>query len=377
MLSDTFDWQGYLQSSSWPHVGRCCIEHHSCSEGIPTKDTDEPKRDTSSTDPENDDVETGQQKQGTVDVTSDITEAKDLYDKAMLSTLSVKDVCSAGVLVRIKGKFDDLKQTMTTRTAMLWLQYLDMVSILKRFIKAEQMANWKLRLQTVQDMLPYFGASGQSLYAKSAYVYLQIMLRLPETHPDAHRKFMEGYHVVRRSDRFWAGLSTDLIIEQVLMRSIKTHGGLTRGKGMTEKKRSVWVLSMSVCASINENMQKFSGVSYETSDQHKDVSAAIQARDVSDTVDLIDYLNERDPFVQNGSLFNIANGMTAQERVNVEKAREIGVKMVESMAGKSTDEFTFRKANQAVTLGSRSTVKIKGEHVNTDPQFLFQRLLTV
>ena len=29
------DWQGYLQSSSWPHVGRCCIEHHSCREGIP------------------------------------------------------------------------------------------------------------------------------------------------------------------------------------------------------------------------------------------------------------------------------------------------------------------------------------------------------
>ena len=69
--------------------------------------------------------------------------------------------------------------------------------------------------------------------------------------------------------------------------------------------------------------------------------------------------------------------MTAQERVNAEKAREIGVKIVESMAGKSTDEFTFRKANQAVALGSRSTVKIKGEHVNIDPQLLFQRLLTV
>ena len=78
---------------------------------------------------------------------------------------------------------------------------------------------------------------------------------------------------------------------------------------------------MPVCASINETMQKFSGVSYETSDQLKDVSAARQARYVSDTVDLIDYLNERDPFVQNDSLFNIANGMIAQERVNVEKAR--------------------------------------------------------
>ena len=169
---------------------------------LPTKETDEPKRDTASTDPENDDVETDQQKQGTVDVTSDMTEAKDLYDRAMLSTLSVEDVCSVGVLVRIKGKLDDLKQTMTTRTAMLWLQYLDMVSILQSFIKAERMANWKLHIQTVQDMLPYFAASGHSLYAKSLYVYLQIMLRLPETHPDAHRKFMEGYHVVRRSDRF-------------------------------------------------------------------------------------------------------------------------------------------------------------------------------
>ncbi len=97
---------------------------------LPIKETDQPKRDPSRTDPENDAVETDQQKQGTVDVTSDITEAKYLYDKAMVSTLSVEDVCSAGVLVRIKGKLDDLKQTMTTLTAMLWLQYLDMVSIL-------------------------------------------------------------------------------------------------------------------------------------------------------------------------------------------------------------------------------------------------------
>ena len=160
---------------------------------LPTKETDEPKRDTASTNPENDDVETDQQKQGNVDVTSDITEAKYLYDKAMLSTLSLENICSTGVLVRIKWKLDDLKQTMTTRTSILWLQYLDMVSILQRFIKAERMANWKLHIQTVQDMLPYFAASGHSLYAKSAYVYLQMMLRLPETHPDAHRKFMEVY----------------------------------------------------------------------------------------------------------------------------------------------------------------------------------------
>ena len=90
-----------------------------------------------------------------------------------------------------QGKLDDLKQTMSTHTVMLWLQYLDMVSTRQRFIEAERMSNWKLHLQTVHYMLPYFAASGHSRYAKSANVYLQIRLRLPETHPDAHQKFME------------------------------------------------------------------------------------------------------------------------------------------------------------------------------------------
>ena len=132
------------------------------------------------------------------------------------------------------------------------------------------MANWKLHLQTVGCMLPYFAASGHSLYVKSAYVYLQIMLRLPETHPDAHRKFMDGYHVVRCSDMFWAGLSTDIIIEQVLMISTKPHGGLTRGKGMTENQRLVCVLSMPVCASINETMQHLKPVTSTTMYQQLD-----------------------------------------------------------------------------------------------------------
>ena len=54
-------------------------------------------------------------------------------------------------------------------------------------------------------MLPYFAASGHSRYAKSAYVYLQIMLRLAEPHPDAHREFMEIYHVVLRTQRHVLG----------------------------------------------------------------------------------------------------------------------------------------------------------------------------
>ena len=53
--------------------------------------------------------------------------------------------------------------------------------------------------------------------------------------------------------------STDLIIEQVLIRSLKTSGGLTRGRGMTEQQRTIWTLAMPKCAEINHTMQELSG----------------------------------------------------------------------------------------------------------------------
>ena len=87
-------------------------------------------------------------------------------------------------------------------------------------------------------------------------------------HPEVYRHFEEGYHTLWRSDRYWAGLSADLIIEQVLMRSLKTTGGLTRGSGMTESQRRVWLLSTPACAQVNSAMQELTEVSYTISDQH-------------------------------------------------------------------------------------------------------------
>ena len=58
------------------------------------------------------------------------------------------------------------------------------------------------------------------------------MSNLEEKH--VYRKFLNGFHVVRRSNQCWAGLSSDLVIEQTLTRSLKSTGGLTRGSGMTE-----------------------------------------------------------------------------------------------------------------------------------------------
>ena len=56
------------------------------------------------------------------------------------------------------------------------------------------------------------------------------------------------------------------------MRSMKTSGGLTRGKGTTVQHRLIWLLLMPVCAEMNRSMLDLTGVSYNTGEQNKDIS---------------------------------------------------------------------------------------------------------
>ena len=129
------------------------------------------------------------------------------------------------------------------RTAKLWRQYLEMVEILISFIKSDRTGNRQLHLKMGQTMFPFLATAGHSNYAKSLFLYLQNMHNLQETHPEVYMNFEEGYHVIRRSDRYWDGLSADMIIEHGLIRSLKATGGLTRWSGMTESQRLVWLLS--------------------------------------------------------------------------------------------------------------------------------------
>ena len=211
-------------------------------------------------DSESEDVDTDEVMEATTsshEKNLDLDEAAVLYEKLMQHTMSADQVSRADVISRID---DTLKRVTislkSSRTATLWLQYMDMVDILRKYIRAERTGNWELHLQAVSEMLPYLAASGHNNYTKSAWVYLQRMDTLENDCPDVYRLFKEGLHVVRRSDRYWAGLSSDLIIEQVLMRRMKTSGGLTRGRGMTEQQRLIWLLSMPACAEVNKSMQE-------------------------------------------------------------------------------------------------------------------------
>ncbi len=198
------------------------------------------------------------------------------------------------------------------------------------------------------------------------------MATLEDDFPEVYAHFEKGHHVLRRSDRFWAGLSTDLVIEQSLMRSLKTSGGLSRGRGFTEAQRLTWLMSRPVCLSVNSAMQELESVTYVSSEQHKEASRPRVKRDGEDVELILTFLRERSPFDGTIPLRNIATGLVASDSVNCYNARNVGIDILNKMKGKSVVEYTFRKKDRVVNM-NRNTIKVANSDINIDPQLLFQR----
>ena len=105
-----------------------------------------------------------------------------LYDDLLEGKKTTADVASCQELTNVISKLEAIKALkQSSRTANMWMQFMDMMDILRRFIKAERSGNWNLHLQSMFEMLPYLAASGHNLYTKSVYIYLQKMAPAPST----------------------------------------------------------------------------------------------------------------------------------------------------------------------------------------------------
>ena len=157
------------------------------------------------------------------------TEIKILLERILNKDANVEDVNQSHALQLFSSTLKSSKDLLETqsRTAKLWIQYLNYIQIVKLFIHAERTGNWNLHLLATESMINLFAATGHLHYAKSARLYLQLMLALPEQYLWLYNKFaMEGYHTIRRSRRYWAGLWSDLVIEQVMIITISKFTSL-------------------------------------------------------------------------------------------------------------------------------------------------------
>ena len=79
----------------------------------------------------------------------------DLYDDLVSSKTTMQEVEASVGLQALQIKLDMFTETLQSKylTAKLWLEYMEMVNIMRAFIRSERTGYWSLHLRTLQDML--------------------------------------------------------------------------------------------------------------------------------------------------------------------------------------------------------------------------------
>ena len=71
----------------------------------------------------------------------------------------------------------------------------------------------------------------------------------------------------------------------------------------------------------------------------------------------------RNPFSPDTSLRTVVTGVTAAKSVNVDRSKKIVHRIFYSMTGNKVDECTFKREDQAVTLGKEKLLKVGKDEV--------------
>ena len=207
------------------------------------------------------------------------------------------------------------------------------------------------------------------------------MLELPSNYPSLYKSFKEnGYHTIRKSNRYWAGLWSNSVIEHMMMKSIKSRGGLTRARGMTGSVRHQWVHANHARAAIHDAMTKITNLSLLSSEQHVEMGKTRKEYDYKDLLTLHDWLSTHSAFdATDDRLRSISSGISMPDNnllINCDKTEGIGEAIQKGLDGTFLDTAKIKSKSKIQPIDSLyNTVVIKeGKYINLKPTSLFTRL---
>lgn len=308
---------------------------------------------------------------------------EDTFSDLMEGNLLPEDVTECrevqALLSLIESKLKELSSE--SRTAKLWAQYIEMVELVHLYVRAERVGDWDLHLFCVKSMLPYFHASGHLNYAKTGHIYLQRMLSLSESLPKEELDQFVGksYFTIKRTDKFWSGTWSDMIIEQFLMRSMKSTGGLTHGRGLSSPTLSKWIKAMPATVKVVDAVEKMAGVYSATISQHVELRESRKSRDKNDALKLQEWLTLHNPFeTDSPSLVCVTNGLIASSTVNCDSAKDVGTSAMKAMVGKKFSDIHLKRKDVVTTLSKASNgIRVREHLVEVNSTQLFHRMLCV
>ena len=104
---------------------------------------------------------------------------------------------------------------------------------------------------------------------------------------------------VRRTNKKWSGIWTDLLIEQILMKSLKGRSGVV-SKGISTNVMRVWTHTMHRCAEVTDAVSSIL-LTEKCQEQHKEIFAARVNRDYEDFQVIQSWFNNHNSFTAGNS----------------------------------------------------------------------------
>ena len=230
-------------------------------------------------------------------------------------------------------------------------------------------------------MLNLLASTGHFHYAEKSLFYLQQMLELPKDHPEIYNSFKDhGYHAICSSERYWADLWSELVIEQVRMRSIKSRSGLTKGRGLSEGICHQWVHTAHYCTVIHQTMSSVTKIVSKGSKQHEDLDKWRICRDSIDLATIQDWSLENNPFDKWITEFmSLSTGICDNGTVTCDKMEQIRKKIPEDLNDICFHEVRIKrslKVNNFVSM--YNSVKVDNKKaINIKPTTLYLRLIAI
>ena len=160
------------------------------------------------------------------------------------------------------------------------------------------------------------------------------------------------------------------------MHSIKSHGELTRGRGITETVRLQWIYSMDRCAAVHDAMTIAKHIKQVSSEQHIDLSTSRCNRDFSDLGKIQYLLDVHEPFdSEEWRLRFFSSGLTASEDDGVDCVctEEVGAKIQQKNYNVTATEASLKRSDQIRSLNNlQPGIQINNKKYHIDPDLFFK-----
>lgn len=157
-----------------------------------------------------------------------------------------------------------------------------------------------------------------------------------------------------------------MTIEQTLMRSMKSCGGLIKGvesiqgAGTVDHRNGLYA----------EHLQESGAFWIE----HVDMRPSQIIRDNADVDKLKSWFILHPPLLVTDKLSSISSGVVESDYSNCHMTQEVGTEGMVKIVGNTFGKVTFKRKDTVVTLASvNSSVKVANRRVDNDPLTIFQR----